>query len=277
MKHRRVDMSRIGSPRKPLSAAFRSLACFTAICGMSIHDASLCDAHVLEDGFVERTMAVVVRPGVGRIEYSIGVNEVTRKAIVHHWQSKQIPSGKLDREPNPLSPDPSPLERAARGSDSPEDVNLPTSDGQPSIEFLELAAAHVAASVKVMVDDLPVELRISDVIPTPRHPMEVSIVLEFDVPQSGEMKLSLNDSCFDDGFVSFQGESIPESVADDEKAASFQGAFRIAIKGSGNAMVVKSDTAPNLARATRHVDRELTAEDRRSRLSPTVRLLIADE
>lgn len=43
-------------------------------------------AHKFEDGFVERTMAVVVRDQVATVEYSVGLNSKTLRGVLNRWE-----------------------------------------------------------------------------------------------------------------------------------------------------------------------------------------------
>jgi hypothetical protein len=45
--------------------------------------------HKFEDGFVERTMAVIIRDDTAYVEYSVGLNETTLTQIVEEWESRE--------------------------------------------------------------------------------------------------------------------------------------------------------------------------------------------
>jgi len=65
----------------------RQLLTVCAVClvvWLPIADAN---AHELEDGFVERSVAVVVRPSEATITYSIGANEITRQQLADLWNA----------------------------------------------------------------------------------------------------------------------------------------------------------------------------------------------
>jgi hypothetical protein len=51
-------------------------------------------AHELEDGFVERSVAVIVRPGEVTISYSIDANETTRRELAKLWRGDVEAGGK---------------------------------------------------------------------------------------------------------------------------------------------------------------------------------------
>ncbi|MFK7767909.1 MAG: hypothetical protein AB8B55_11860 [Mariniblastus sp.] len=56
-----------------------------AIAIFVLFDCQFCHSHILEDGFVERTVEVVVRDDVARVEYSVGLNERTMLQLLAGW------------------------------------------------------------------------------------------------------------------------------------------------------------------------------------------------
>ena len=80
-------------------------------------------AHEFKDGFVERTMAVVVRDQTAIVEYSVGMNAETMRQVVDRWAKNNKttpsenrvdpvpPSQTVTKKATPDSPETAPLEK----------------------------------------------------------------------------------------------------------------------------------------------------------------------
>ena len=117
------------------------------------------DGHEFEDGFVERSVAVVVRENVARLNYSIGLNPRTRQRLIEFWQSsddfEDAPQGSLEKE---------------SGSE------------RHKVDFFQLAADHLSRRLDIVVDNQRIEYEVISALPSSRHHVDVTVVLEFKLP-----------------------------------------------------------------------------------------------
>ncbi len=203
---------------------------FAGICAVYLLLLSLHNevrAHELEDGFVERAVAVVVRPGNATISYSIGANEATRQQLTTRWSGGEG-SGASDSVPN--------------DGDSQE-------GGDAS--FLRVVGAALLEGTDVEVDGLPVDLELIEVIPTPRHHVEATVVMRLKMPKPAAGAPSMLLTVHDGNFAT-EGSQEILSLTD--------GAFRYAIKGAQGVMLNRSTVAPILVRSKRRLIAEIPAD-----------------
>ena len=262
--------------------------------------------HELEDGFVERTFAVVIRDNIATAKYSIGVNETTLKEIIAQWQKpeatdltakieptrNQTSSAKTDVQPKAAISAPSDSAKspqslqlnseqseqegrvggsstkfvelaaqatiqsaAAKSEDSSPDSLPPTgystnaaaeeNTDSPDSEhpmnaiskellasLQKLGPSHIAQQILVTCDGQPLQIKNVSAGPAPRHPFNLTVQFEFEIPElkSESAKLKIEDHNF----------------------RRHAGAIRTALKTRGNTMLVKSDAAPIIVRAQRH-------------------------
>ncbi len=202
-------------------------------------------AHELEDGFVERAVAVIVRPDHATISYSIGANEATRKRLIAKWNG--------DEE-----------ERA---------TDLVPSDGESTggadNDFLRVVGGAVLKGTDVEIDGASVDLELVEVIAAPRHHIEATVVMRLKMPiaadGAGALALTVFDRSFqaDPNFCSTNVESKTQGDGDDlpEAPKGFDGAFRYAIKGAQGVMLNRSTVAPILVRAQRRLVAEIPGDE----------------
>jgi len=206
------------------------------------------DGHEFEDGFVERSVAVVVRDEVARLEYSIGLNPSTRQQLIEFWQSTDG------------------LEGETKGS-----LEEVSGSGQQSVDFFQLAADHLSRRLDIVVDNQPVEHTIISALPSSRHHVDVTVTLEFNLPSvDGQIPIMIEIT--DGNFFGrpMAKEELPpvtqknrRSVAKSKKTtrtepAPFGGGFRYALKTAGSTVLSSSNVASILIRADRHLDDNLS-------------------
>ena len=215
-------------------------AALWAICLVGWLSATQAYAHELEDGFVERSVAVVVRPDNATISYSIGANEVTRGQLVAMWtrdQESEASEAHLD------------------------DGN---SQQMADTSFLRVVGDAVVKGTTVEVDGTPVSLELVEVIPTPRHPVEATVVMRMKLPTSakdaGSIALKVYDRNFEAGPRATQARADPHADGSQELPVLLGGAFRYAIKGAKGVMLNRSTVAPILVRAKRRLVAEIPAD-----------------
>ncbi len=132
-------------------------------------------AHKFPDGYVERTIAVVVRDRRVLVEYSVGMNDNTMKQVVDQWRNVQsLPLTKAktnslstserrsvvaDSAPSESTPEPwqdgvkksatsSPVQRQEQSPDEPEEFEK--NDEKILQEFQELAGRKLAQDLTVI-------------------------------------------------------------------------------------------------------------------------------
>ena len=197
-------------------------------------------AHELEDGFVERAVAVVVRPGEATVSYSIGANENTRQQLIDRWSADEETENSAAAEPP-----------AAEEQGQEED----------NADFLAIVGDAVVKGTAVEVDGNPVALELVEVIPTPRHHVEATVVMRLKLPSPVEGAGSVVLTLYDRNFETLQSVSEPgtETTASDAEdvPAALSGAFRYAIKGAKGVMLNRSTAAPILVRAKRRLVAEI--------------------
>ena len=193
-------------------------------------------AHQFEDGFVERAVAIVVRPDKTTIEYSIGANEVTRQCLMDYW------SGETSSEKDQI-----PAKNASTTVDAP---------------FVEAVGQAIARRLVVAADGNPVAIELVEVIPTPRHHVEATVVLRFNTPQPAAGKKSVELTFEDRNFFLPTAEDTTDKTdqtdKDEPSPVPLGGAFRYAFKATSGAMLNRSTVAPLLVRAQRLEDADLT-------------------
>jgi len=170
------------------------------------------NAHELEDGFVERAVAVVVRPGEATIKYSIGANEAT-------------------------------------------------------CPFLSAVGDALVNGMTVQADGKPVHLELLEVIPTPRHHVEATVVMRLKLPDPVEGANSILLKFQDKNFKKHRsppGDVEPglekATLNSQHDRGAMDGAFRFALKGAKGAMLNRSTVAPILVRAKRRLVAEIPAD-----------------
>ena len=244
-------------------------------------------AHVLKDGYIERTVEVVIRDDTAYVEYSVGLNENTMAQLTSSWELKTQPTeskpsgGNEDEKANPKESEPVETTKTktdkkpsdSKPVDSNPDDSSPT-DSSPTdssstdsssekatvfdkallAKFNKSAPAKVTEGLKITCDDKPVKIESVALDPAPRHPFDVKVKFQFKIPKSDKesIELKLEDSNF----------------------TKQTGAVRYALKAKGIAMLVQSNVAPIIVRAERIELAELTEEQRKTQTSILARIAL---
>jgi len=202
------------------------------------------NGHEFEDGFIERSVAVVVRDNLARLEYSIGLNPSTRQELINFWQS----TGDTAIQ-------------SSEGSQATEDV-----------DFLQLAAIHLRHRLVIRVDNQRIDAKLVSALPSSRHHVDVTVALEFELPLA-EAGVPIAIEIVDGNFLgithrqpqvarSVTEKNDPDAVKQQKIScdqgrllpAPFGGGFRYAFKTAGCAVLSRSNVASILIRADRHLD-----------------------
>jgi len=181
---------------------------------------------------VERSVAVVVRPSEATITYSIGANEITRQQLADLWNA--------DKE-------------AEAGEEAP---------------FLKVVGHALLSGMTVEADGDPVSLELVEVMPTPRHHVEATVVMRLKLPSpltgADSILLTFQDRNFQkchsaEGVVEPDLEA-PSSNSHGTRPA-VDGAFRYALKGANGVMLNRSTVAPILVRAKRRLVADIPSDE----------------
>ena len=167
----------------------------------------LVSAHEYEDGFIERSLTITIRDGVGYGEYQIGLNSKTAKQIIELAEQQEIvpqqtnevevaPSGLPAREKStqaviekemeagsgiptkPTLKESSPTQDSVKGS-APLSVGEHLTDLATIKRFGELRQHWFADRLNLTNDGLPIELSKVSVEPAARHPFSVLVKFQF--------------------------------------------------------------------------------------------------
>ena len=262
-------------------------------------------AHVYEDGFVERSLTITIRDGIGYGEYQIGLNEKTARQILELAEQLKIKNAQTESTkelPNAAgdhgglqSPLPAPLTKPEQAEDSSgaaesaieSKLSAAESRAEPqklravgSGEHLtdpaaiklfgELQQEWFTDHLKLSSDGQAVELSKVLVEPAARHPYSVLVKFQFSLHKNdaNETKLVAGEPDVATKSVPAANRVIDFQVTDGV-FSGFAGATRYALRGRGATMLLQSNVAPILVRAERvEVDSE-TAVKKIS--SPTVK------
>ena len=167
----------------------------------------LVSAHEYEDGFIERSLTITIRDGVGYGEYQIGLNSKTAKQIIELADQQEIvpqqtneievaPSGLPAREKStqtviekekeagsgmptkPTLKESSPTQDSVKGS-APLSVGEHLTDLATIKRFGELRQHWFADRLNLTSDGQLIELSKVSVEPAARHPFSVLVKFQF--------------------------------------------------------------------------------------------------
>lgn len=205
--------------------------------------------HQFDDGFVERTLSIVVRDRTAYGEYSIGFNNATLRKTLAGWKTdRDIPAEKIPDAA--VSPKPSASKPSAGDTQpDPEDDSI---DAQLRSKLEKLAPTAITNQLTITCNGKATKLKAISVGPAPRHPFCILVKFEFDIPDSKTVELKILDKNF-----------LAQS-----------GAFRSAIKARGNATLLRSDAAPILVRAKRIELEDLTPDERKQQTTLTAKIAV---
>jgi hypothetical protein len=201
-------------------------------------------SHQFEDDFVERTLAIIIRGNKAEITYSIGLNENTTEKILSKWSKLDaVTSTAVVAPPKPNGP-PVQLEKDSGHALSPELTK----------RFQGAAGKFITENLKVKIGQKPQQLKLISAEPAPRHPFAITLKWELAIPEQKVVDLQIIDSNFLD----------------------LDGASRISLKATGNAMLLQSNAAPILIRAKRTLLAELGLKDRKDEMTVLAKIGFAN-
>lgn len=228
------------------------ILCLTVAMFCAVGEAN---GHEFADGFVERSVAVVAREDVARLEYSIGLNPNTKGKLIEFWQS-------TDRGPN----QPGTAHSAA------------TRPTQSQADFYQLAADHLSRRLEIAVNNERIRPRLISALPSSRHHVDVTVTLEFTLP-TADTEIPITIEIADGNFFRKRTQqqkvgltnagtfnNIPQPSKPIGEArrllpAPFGGGFRYAFKTRGSTILNSSNVASILIRADRHIDADFNAAE----------------
>lgn len=240
-------------PQVPSGRAFWPMTIILCLAFAVLIAVGEAKGHELEDGFVERSVAVVVRDNVARMEYSIGLNPNTRQQLIAFWHSTDVDGEEIE-------------------SDQGEITELV----QQKPDFYQLAADHVSRRLEIFVDNQPVQPKLISALQSSRHHVDVTVTLEFSLPESEAqipVAIEIDDGNFFRGKMVQEksapatldggdgGSAVPQKTiraAHRLAPAPFGGGFRYAFKTAGSTVLSSSNVASILIRADRHLDNDFT-------------------
>ncbi len=210
------------------------------------------DGHEFEDDFVERSVAVVVRDTVARLEYSIGLNPNTKQQLMKFWQATDLARDDAESAPSKK-----------------------TETATPKADFYQLAADHLSRRLNIFVNQQPIQPTLVSSLPSSRHHVDVTVILEFKLPATDSQPLTaieINDGNFFRPGQNQQKIAPPQAKTSGGSAKSreivpnaphllpapFGGGFRHAFKTRGSTVIESSNVASILIRADRQMDCDLT-------------------
>ena len=228
--------------------------CFVFAMIIGVGEAS---GHEFEDGFVERSVAVVVRGNVARLEYSIGLNPNTRQQLIEFWQSTDAAGG---------------------GTESGKGAETESKQQKP--DFLQLAADHLSRRLIIAVNNQPVRPQIISALQSSKHHVDATVSLEFVLP-TADAQVPIAIEISDGNFVrkrpqqqqiaprpietpsreTLNGSAQTQKISSEKPhllPAPFGGGFRYAFKTTGSTVLNRSNVASILIRADRHLDYDFT-------------------
>jgi hypothetical protein len=183
--------------------------------------------HKFEDGFVERTMAVIIRDDTAYVEYSVGLNETTLTQIVEEWESREGSADENSSDAGLTKPAPNGTIDSPKSSESVKDIHA--IDAELLAKFRMLAVKKIPKNLAISYDGNPIELEAAVDGPPPRHPFTMTIKFKFKLPQSQKSELTIADNNFKNQI----------------------GAVRYSLKATGKSMIFQSNVAPILVRSER--------------------------
>jgi hypothetical protein len=198
-------------------------------------------AHKFPDGYIDRTISVLIRDRHVEIEYSIGMNDRTMEQVVEAWKEDRS-NGKDDPSTSDrISLDTSNLNvSAGKPQAMPRlaDVKQPVDGEVP--EFVENDPQVLETFEKLAAEKLVADFQVANdgqalgtpgrwtTLPTKRH-MSLTLTMNFELPEKKASKLVIRDNNFRD----------------------LAGGVRKSIKAKGSSILTKSNAAPIIVRAQR--------------------------
>lgn len=244
-------------------------------------------AHEFKDGFVERTMAVVVRDQTAIVEYSVGMNAKTMRQVVELWardndaisQQNNVDSGQttqnVTNKTTTALPQTAPTDKTAAPvvsapkklasiQDNPIRPSVNSEDAATASEFAhqippELLDEFKSKAIKSIIkkidflcDGQPLSPAKSELGLPPKHPFTIVVRYEFKMPVGERIDLAIHDSNFH----------------------NLNGAVRYALKTKGQSMLMQSNQAAILVRSKRVELNDVSPDKLKAETTITGRLAI---
>jgi hypothetical protein len=240
-------------------------------------------------------MAVVVRGKTATVEYSVGLNESTIRAVLKEWNRESLdrqpqgagktdgnnqPEASSNSKQNPQSPNTVAAERGSQpdsatlasrtgkdtgsqsGSDSAStSANVQDTqsahwiDAELLARFEQAAPGEIASRIDVTCNGQRVLPAAVALGPTPLHPFVLVVKFELELPVGENVEFNVHDR-------NFRGNT---------------GAVRYALKAKGNTMLLNSNQAPILVRSERVEVADLSPDEREKRSVISSRLAIFEQ
>lgn len=186
--------------------------------------------HQYADGFIERSLALVIRDQRAYGEYSVGLNTATAALVEARWRQHAAPESAADEGAFPVAP--------AAGVPG-DGVGEHLTDPQTIDRLGQIASPWILDHLKVSCNQQPVKLEKVTVEPAARHPF--SFTIRFEIPLSVDAPDKATSGA----------HQVVQLSLDDRLFSEKTGAVRYALKGTGRAMILQSNVAPILVRAER--------------------------
>ena len=232
------------------------------VCSVFLPAATKTAFHVYPDDYIDRSVSVVIRDDIARVEYSVAMNDSTIRKLLHQWgetkdedqnsglhpfdnKSSELPSNvKQSTDESPS------IETDATDSDASEDEF--SNDAELVAEFRKEVAKRVASELAINCQQQPITIgdEIDANLP-PRYHTTATMKFEFRLPPGKALDLSIADSNFSEygGCIRC---ALKFTLAD----------CVYALKVGGKLVLTKSNVAPVLVRAKRIEFEGLTNERR---------------
>ena len=267
--------------------------CFFVYCTVTLFvvtQATVC-AHVYEDGFVERSLTITIRDGVGYGEYRIGLNVKTAGQILElseQLSEKDVRPKSLQDQPNAADhqahrrttqPVTSPKNlNTSKASDSNKtadankandsskatvpQVSPPKLDTAGSGEHLtdlatikrfgDLRQQWFTDHLKLSSDGQAIPLSKVSVEPAGRHPYSVLVKFQFSFDEEREdAGLPVDKESHVQSEQNTAVAGVVNFRVTDDLFAGHSGATRYSLRARGTTMLLQSNVAPVLVRAER--------------------------
>lgn len=233
--------------------------------------------HKFEDGFVERSVAIVVRDKTAYVEYSIGLNETTVRDLLTQWEQASAPTAEQSKSAGSQEQPRSETEALRDQHKSIPIDPANTSSGSATGQTKESSTTKVAQELTQRQSDTrrksTPESRSEADDSTEGHSIEPLLLANFKKVATDQVARGLKIKCNGKPLtvtsiaagppprhpfimtiqfkVQLPDSEICELKINDENFGKQHGAVRYALKAAGRAMLLKSDVAPILVRAER--------------------------
>ncbi len=245
--------------------------------------------HKFADGYIDRSVSVVVRDQVATIEFSAGMNDATMRKVLDAWRAEAPGKGKNNAEPTSIPKSKNVLtERSAATENPARDGNATsaenTRDDSGDLNDLGDSGTVKPGTVKpgtAKPNGIEKEAPVQDEFVK----NDAQLIAEFQKLAAAKLLNGLNVICQNKALVlkrvnadipvkrhmslTIQFEfALPTNKSNklsifDKNFQNFDGAVRYSLKGMGNAILASTNVPPILVRAKRVELAELNEIERR--------------